>query len=116
MVRHAPHGGYLKLMLGPDVVRIEMTDHGQGVISRRDPEPDDPTGRGLIIVDRLAERWGVEQGPDGRGHTVWCDLAYQDAPRRRTKGRRRNGAVAPAGQGVVEATPVAAPPMELNGG
>ncbi|MCS0605231.1 ATP-binding protein [Streptomyces sp. LP11] len=30
-------------------------------------------GRGLTLVAALAERWGVDLGPDGK--TVWCELA-----------------------------------------
>ncbi|MFI6726252.1 ATP-binding protein [Streptomyces atratus] len=48
-----------------------------------DPEPSawpvlrtaaggDESGRGVSLVDALALRWGVEQGPYGK--TVWCEL------------------------------------------
>ncbi|MFF1279618.1 ATP-binding protein [Streptomyces sp. NPDC058299] len=30
------------------------------------------SGRGLALVDALAERWGVDRGPDRK--TVWCEL------------------------------------------
>ncbi len=113
MVRHAPHGGYLKLMAGPDRVRITMTDHGDGDIAARRPDPHAASGRGLLIVQEVAAAWGVEQGPDDRGHTVWCDLPRTPEPRRTT---RRAAAGPRRGQGVVDATPVAAPPTELNGG
>ncbi len=112
MVHHAPHGGYLKLTLGTDRVRVAMTDHGHGVIDRRSPAPHETSGRGLLIVDRLATRWGVDDGVDERGHTVWCDLPHRPLAVRRP--RERGEARSP--QGVVEATPVAAPPIELNGG
>lgn len=84
MVRHAPHGGYLKLMLATDHLRITMTDHGHGDIAPLDPAPDEPSGRGLLIVQRLASRWGVDCGPEQRGHTVWCDLRHEP-------GRPRHG-------------------------
>ncbi len=109
MVRHAPHGGYLKLMLGTDRVRISMTDHGDGDIAAHRPAPGAPGGRGLLVVEQLAVSWGVDRGPDDRGHTVWCDLPR--TPQRRPPAQRAEGA-----QGVVDATPVAAPPTELNGG
>jgi anti-sigma regulatory factor (Ser/Thr protein kinase) len=55
-------------------IRIEVTDRGDGTPEMRCPRPDEPTGRGLRIVDLLAERWGViELGPDGK--TVWFTLS-----------------------------------------
>jgi anti-sigma regulatory factor (Ser/Thr protein kinase) len=34
---------------------------------------DDESGRGLALVDVVAERWGVDLGADRK--TVWCELA-----------------------------------------
>ena len=53
-------------------VRIEVSDHGEGFT----PEPragalDEPGGFGLLLVGRLADRWGVET--EG-GTTVWFVL------------------------------------------
>ncbi|MEW1760496.1 ATP-binding protein [Streptomyces cyaneofuscatus] len=38
------------------------------------------SGRGLILVDALSDRWGVEADPVGSGKTVWTEL---DRTRRR---------------------------------
>ncbi|GAA2451132.1 ATP-binding protein [Streptomyces macrosporus] len=41
----------------------------------RPPAPDDAEGgRGLLLVEALADRWGVEIGPTPR-KTVWAELA-----------------------------------------
>jgi anti-sigma regulatory factor (Ser/Thr protein kinase) len=32
----------------------------------------DERGRGLLLIDALASRWGVQSQPDGK--TVWCEL------------------------------------------
>ena len=32
----------------------------------------DPSGRGLLLVEELATRWGHRGGPSGR--IVWCEL------------------------------------------
>ncbi|MFC7306335.1 ATP-binding protein [Streptomyces monticola] len=44
------------------------------------PGPDDLSGRGLLIVDALAQAWGVR--PRDAGKTVWVHLAEsEDAER-----------------------------------
>jgi anti-sigma regulatory factor (Ser/Thr protein kinase) len=44
--------------------------------------PEAVTGRGLLLVDRIARRWGVE--PDGDGKCVWFEVRTQ---RRHAEGR-----------------------------
>ncbi|MFC8370010.1 ATP-binding protein [Streptomyces sp. NPDC057239] len=58
--------------------RVELTDSGQHawLVARR-PDEDDETGRGLLLLDALARRWGVWLTPAGK--TVWCELRG-DAP------------------------------------
>jgi PAS domain S-box-containing protein len=53
-----------------DHVLVEVEDGGTGVPSMRLSEPDEPTGRGLLIVSRLAERWGIRSRIAGK--TVWA--------------------------------------------
>ncbi|QQC92025.1 ATP-binding protein [Streptomyces alfalfae] len=57
-------------------VRVEVTDTRAerlpvvaGVV---DPEAE--RGRGLLLVEALACRWGVMPRPDGPGKTVWAEL------------------------------------------
>ncbi len=40
----------------------------------RSPEPTDPSGRGLKIIDMLSARWGVEPEP-AEGKTVWFTIS-----------------------------------------
>ncbi|HZF90903.1 ATP-binding protein [Streptomyces sp.] len=53
--------------------RLEVTDPDPytWLILRR-PGEDDETGRGLLLLDAVTVRWGVEQC--ARGKTVWCEL------------------------------------------
>ncbi|MGW0936796.1 ATP-binding protein [Streptomyces sp. NPDC002666] len=61
-------------------VRAELSDPTPGVWpALRSADTGDESGRGLLLVDALALRWGVDQGPYGK--TVWCELR---APLRRT--------------------------------
>ncbi|MER5201674.1 ATP-binding protein [Streptomyces sp. NPDC002825] len=56
----------LALLAQTDTLRIEVTD------TRGADLPHHP-GRGLLLVEALADRWGVEPGPVPR-KTVWAEL------------------------------------------
>ncbi|WP_052391269.1 ATP-binding protein [Streptomyces sp. NRRL B-24484] len=62
--------------------RIEVFDTGPGSPAPREPEeaPNAPGGRGLHIVDRLSNDWGVVRHHHGK--TVWADvnLRRQEQP------------------------------------
>ena len=62
-VRHPRSTGAIELAvdIGRRCVRVEVTDPGTGFKRPRlsAPTPDALGGRGLLIVDRLASRWGV---------------------------------------------------------
>ncbi|MET7685430.1 ATP-binding protein [Streptomyces sp. NPDC005423] len=44
---------------------------------RPDRGPDDESGRGLLLVDALADRWGTEPRPPS-GKTVWAEIDQHD--------------------------------------
>ncbi|WP_037856955.1 ATP-binding protein [Streptomyces sp. NRRL S-31] len=86
----------------PVTVRVIGTaaEHGRVRVEVTDPAPDSPpvlrsaagweeSGRGLALVDALAERWGVDVGPDRK--TVWCELVGDG----RADGRPVSGAARP---------------------
>jgi hypothetical protein len=72
-IRHVKTGFQLTIRRTRREIRVEVTDHGGGTPAMRSPGPDDPTGRGLRIVDMLSERWGVDHERRG-GKTVWFTL------------------------------------------
>lgn len=54
-------------------LRIEVTDTRDDLLPGvREVTPDSESGRGLVIVEALADRWGVELGPCPR-KTVWAE-------------------------------------------
>jgi anti-sigma regulatory factor (Ser/Thr protein kinase) len=71
-VRHAGSPGQIELRIDGDVLRVEVTDAVAGHPEPRHPAPEDPSGRGLSIVDTVASRWGIEPAPEGK--TVWFEL------------------------------------------
>lgn len=55
-----------------DVIRVEVFDAGEGGVALLASGVDEISGRGLQIVDALADRWGHEDGPGGA--RVWFEL------------------------------------------
>lgn len=75
-VRHGGAGPDAALRLhvegGGAWLRVEVVDPGaDGRIAPRQPDMAAGGGLGLHIVDRLASRWGVGDGP---GTSVWFEL------------------------------------------
>lgn len=66
----------LRLALDGRRVRIEVADASSArpPTAVRAPGDDDVSGRGLVLVDVLADRWGVEPRPVV-GKTVWAEVA-----------------------------------------
>lgn len=73
-----PGRGYLlRLWLSGDgLLRVEVHDSGDGQPCLR--EPDGESGRGLLLVAALADKWGV--GERSPGKIVWCEFGLSPAP------------------------------------
>lgn len=55
-------------------VEVRVTDGGSPQLPRpRTAGIEEPDGRGLTIVEALADRWGVDR--DGLGQSVWAELS-----------------------------------------
>ena len=64
----------LTLYVVGGTLRIEVTDTGGDRLPRpARPAPDATSGRGLLLVAALADRWGVIPGPHPR-KTVWAEV------------------------------------------
>ncbi|MFI2435754.1 ATP-binding protein [Streptomyces sp. NPDC018693] len=66
----------LRLTSGAGTVRVEIADaRGERlpVLSSAPPRGDADTGRGLLLVDALATRWGVDTEP-GPGKVIWAEV------------------------------------------
>ncbi|MGP2436079.1 ATP-binding protein [Streptomyces sp. JW3] len=60
------------------LLRLEVSDAGPGRPEVRTPDADETGGRGLLLVEALAHRWGVEKRANGIGKTVWAELKAPD--------------------------------------
>ncbi|MFG3659320.1 ATP-binding protein [Streptomyces sp. NPDC047706] len=56
----------------PATVRVEVADGSTRAPVPRWADGDETGGRGLALVDGLADRWGWS--PDGAGKQIWCEL------------------------------------------
>jgi len=77
-VRHGGSGADdaigLEVVLSPSTLRVEVSDSGPGFQpAPARPGPDDAGGRGLYLVDSLADRWGSADG----GTRVWFEVDRQ---------------------------------------
>lgn len=52
-------------------VHVDVADEGPGEVAMRNPATHEVTGRGLRIVDELADAWGVRHDRDRQGKSVW---------------------------------------------
>jgi len=62
----------VKLIAVLTLLRIEVHDGSPLVLARREPREDAESGRGLLVVDALSDRWGYEATAYGK--CVWCEL------------------------------------------
>ncbi|MFJ9440824.1 ATP-binding protein [Kitasatospora sp. NPDC101235] len=65
----------IRFALTGDRLRLEVHDAGTGQPSLHTPASDDEHGRGLFLVNELAERWGCASRPGGIGKFVWALVA-----------------------------------------
>jgi anti-sigma regulatory factor (Ser/Thr protein kinase) len=56
-----------------DAVHVEVGDDQPDLADATMQAPDAESGRGLLLVSRLADRWGVR--PERGGKVVWADVA-----------------------------------------
>lgn len=59
---------------GPELgtVRVEVADASARAPRQRRADEEATNGRGLELVDGLADRWGWQ--PEGAGKRIWCEI------------------------------------------
>ncbi|MGP2440847.1 ATP-binding protein [Streptomyces sp. JW3] len=66
----------LRMRRRPGWVRVEVRDPSRGLPCLMPIQPLDLSGRGLFLVDKLSDRWGVDLLP--RGKTTWFEMRVVD--------------------------------------
>jgi anti-sigma regulatory factor (Ser/Thr protein kinase) len=66
----------VRIERGSSLIRIEVFDDGSDTPLRRHPEPHEEGGRGLGIVEMIADGWGVTH--DTSGKWVWAELELSE--------------------------------------
>jgi anti-sigma regulatory factor (Ser/Thr protein kinase) len=70
---HARSRVEVLIRLLPGGLRVEVRDHSTRPPRLQTPMDDATSGRGLWLVDQMADTWGVEPAPGGK--RVWFELA-----------------------------------------
>ena len=101
-LRHGGGGFELTLSCHASGVTVEVRDRRSAWPVVRHVGPRTPSGRGLLITERLAQSWGVRDLP-GEGKAVWArfaglpESAHRPLPVDRSNGSSEGG---PAGNRV----------------
>ncbi|MGW2558277.1 ATP-binding protein [Streptomyces sp. NPDC001514] len=91
-VVHTGCPAVLRMLFGADAgaaaagtVRVEVADTSACPPQPRHADGDDTNGRGLELVDGLADRWGWQ--PEGAGKSIWCEVDRCAAPQSQPRSR-----------------------------
>ena len=71
-IQHAGTRFLLELSRADSRVRVAVHDGSPTEPSLREPEPEAVRGRGLVAVEALSDRWGVESVLAGK--IVWAEI------------------------------------------
>ncbi|MBG0816080.1 SpoIIE family protein phosphatase [Planomonospora sp. ID82291] len=77
-VRHTRGPATLRLLRTRDGLTVEVTDHSADLPRPRRARSTDEAGRGLAILQALADAWGAH--PTATGKTVWFSLRLPSPP------------------------------------
>jgi anti-sigma regulatory factor (Ser/Thr protein kinase) len=71
-VIHARTPFSVSVRVGPAAIRLAVTDNSLALPQVKDVPPTAVSGRGLRLIDAIADSWGVE--PTANGKAVWAEL------------------------------------------
>lgn len=71
-ILHARTNFSVEVTVRDDRIRVGVRDESPELPIRQLHESLQPTGRGLLILDEMADRWGFS--PESSGKTVWFEI------------------------------------------
>lgn len=78
-VLHAGTEADVAVVLTETALRVEVSDASEQLPRAKEADDWDTSGRGVALVDTLAERWGIDTRPGGK--TIWFELVRPDVTR-----------------------------------
>lgn len=75
-VVHARSDIELALNLNADILRVEVRDRSAVLPSTEESAADANSGRGIRVLDSLADRWGAQR--TGERKVVWFEVALSE--------------------------------------
>ncbi|WJD97822.1 ATP-binding protein [Streptomyces antimycoticus] len=94
-------GSFVSRGPGLGTVRVEVADVSDRAPRQRCADEGDTHGRGLELVDGLADRWGWQ--PEGSGKRIWCEI--DRAKGEEPLSKRRAASHAPSHMGRTRQSP-----------
>lgn len=76
-IKHTGEVTRFEVIVSPSGLRVEVDDEGAGEPAARPVSRATSSGRGLLIVEALAYRWGVLRHESGK--TVWFEMRLPEA-------------------------------------
>jgi anti-sigma regulatory factor (Ser/Thr protein kinase) len=73
-ILHAHTPVTLTVEVADEVVRVAVRDGSPAPPRINTFPPTAATGRGMLLLDRLAKRWGVDHDPGTGGKVVWFEV------------------------------------------
>jgi len=70
---HAESDAEVAVVLTATALRVEVADRGGGMVTPRDADDFDTSGRGMALVEAMTSAWGTMPRPDG-GKIIWFEL------------------------------------------
>ena len=77
VVRHVGTPMTVRALRQPSSIRVEVDDSSNEMPVLQHPGALDDHGRGLLLLDSLANQWGIEMREDGK--TVWFEIDVRTA-------------------------------------
>lgn len=73
-VKHTSGALEISARQAGSTLRVEVSDGSPAMPALQDHSVDSTGGRGLQMVDKLADRWGADRTGPGPGKTVWFEI------------------------------------------